>query len=239
MESCRHIIVGDIHGCLHEFEDLLKKISYNPSSDKLILLGDLIDRGPFSLEMVQLARQMNLLCVMGNHEYKFIKWFKTRGTKVNFYDEKDHYKKFTDEDVNYIFNMPSFYKLDDAMVVHGGVKPGVPISNQTKDDFMYIRYIDSNKKFISLKTIAKFGKAACDAHFWTEFGPFETNIIYGHNVHSLEDVRIDKFNNNTACYGLDTGVCFGGKLSAIIWETKEIVQVPSRKIYYKSDFNIE
>ena len=73
MEIKRHIFIGDIHGCLDEFNELLNKLSYDPKEDRLILLGDLIDRGPDSVGVVRKARELRLECVMGNHEHKYIK----------------------------------------------------------------------------------------------------------------------------------------------------------------------
>jgi bis(5'-nucleosyl)-tetraphosphatase (symmetrical) len=62
-------------------------------------------------------------------------------------------------------------------------------------------------------------------------------VIHGHNVNSLESPLIEEPAPGAFCYGLDTGCCFGGRLSALILETKEIVQVPAKRIYYKAGFN--
>jgi bis(5'-nucleosyl)-tetraphosphatase (symmetrical) len=238
MEIKRTIIVGDIHGCIDEFEELLRVLSYDKRSDRLILLGDLIDRGPDSLGVVQKARKMGLECVMGNHEYKFLKWWKSSGSQADVYDRKDFYTRFTDEDVNYIFRMPTYIKLDGAVIVHAGLKPGIPVSAQSKDDLMYLRYTDSEKRFISLKKVAKIGKEAAGAHFWTEFWYGPDSVVYGHNVHSMTDPLIEEVIPGVTCYGLDTGCCFGGKLTALVWETKEIVQVQAKRTYYQSKFAI-
>lgn len=233
----RTIIVGDIHGCIDEFEELVQTLKYNKKSDRLILLGDLIDRGPNSLAVVQKARKMDLECVMGNHEHKFLKWWKSSGTRVDVYDRNDYYSKFTDEDVNYIFQMPTYIKLEDnIVVVHAGVKPGISISNQEKNDLITLRYVDSQQNFISLKKIYKFGKEAMNAHFWTEFWQGPESIIYGHNVHSMTDPLIEEVSPGVICYGLDTGCCFGGRLSAMILETKEIIQIQAKRTYYQPGF---
>src|SRR5208282_120539 len=152
------IIVGDIHGCIVEFNELLKKVSYNPQEDRLILLGDLIDRGPESLAVLEKARKMDVECVMGNHEHKFVKWYRSQGSRVDVYDRRDYYSKMSDEDVQYIVNMPTYIELEDVIIVHAGLKPGILLSNQTKDDLMYLRYTDSDRRFISLKKINKLGK---------------------------------------------------------------------------------
>lgn len=63
MESkLRTIIVGDIHGCIDELNELIKTISYDKKTDRLILLGDLIDRGPDSVGVVQRARIGSRMC---------------------------------------------------------------------------------------------------------------------------------------------------------------------------------
>src|SRR5205085_2307808 len=158
----RTIVVGDIHGCIDEFEELLKTLSYKKETDRLILLGDLVDRGPDSVGVVRKAREMDLECVMGNHEHKFMKWYKSFGSANDVYDRRPHYTQFTDEDVNYIARMDNYIELPkhNMVVVHAGMRPGVSLRHQTKDDLYYIRYMDSDSKFISLKKISRLGKDA-------------------------------------------------------------------------------
>ncbi len=234
----RTIFVGDIHGCIDEFEELLEKLSYDASNDRLILLGDLLDRGPDSVAVVKKARAMNLECVMGNHDYKFMKWYRSQGSRADVYDRKDYYNQLSDEDIQYIANMPTYIELEDVIAVHAGLKPGILLSNQKKDDMMYLRYTDASRKFISLKTINKVGKEAAGAMFWTEFWYCPKSVVYGHNVHSFDEPLIEEKAPGVTCYGLDTGCCFGGKLTALIWETKEIVQVQAKKVYYQSNYEV-
>lgn len=238
MEIKRHIFVGDVHGCIDEFNELITKLSYDPKQDRLILLGDLIDRGPDSVGVVRRAREMKLECVMGNHEHKYVKWFRSQGTRVDVYDKRAFYTELADQDITYIQSMPTYIELDNVIAVHAGLKPGISLSNQTKDDMMYLRYTDDNRKFISLKKINKLGKEATGAKFWTEFWQGPKSVVYGHNVYSYDDPLIEEVAPGVYCYGIDTGCCFGGRLTALIWETKEIVQVQAKQAYYKSDFDI-
>lgn len=241
MESKRRtVVIGDIHGCIDEFDELIKTLSYKKEQDRVILLGDLIDRGPDSVGVVRRAREMDLECVMGNHEHKFLKWYRSAGTNVDVYDKLPHYTQFSDEDVRYISQTSNYIKLSEhnIVVVHAGMRSGVPLINQSKDDLLYIRYTDSSHNFLSLKKINKLGKAATDARFWTEFWKGPESIIYGHNVHSYETPLIEEVAPGISCYGLDTGVCFGGRLTALVVETKEIIQVQAAQHYYQSRFNI-
>lgn len=240
MEIKRTIVVGDIHGCIDEFNELIKTVSYNKESDRIILLGDLIDRGPDSAAVVRRARELNLECVMGNHEHKFLKWFRSHGSSVDVYSKLPHYSEFSDADINYIMRMSSYVKLSEhnTIVVHAGLRGGIPLINQSKDDLMYIRYMDADHKFISLKKINKLGKAATGALFWTEFWTGPESIIYGHNVNNYENPSIEEVSPGIMCYGLDTGCCFGGKLTAMIVESKEIIQIQAKRAYYESRFEI-
>lgn len=231
MEVKRTLVVGDIHGCLEEFDELLKKVQFNKNEDRLILVGDLIDRGPDSVGVVRRAREMNLECTMGNHEYKFLRWYK--GNK--HYTTMKHYEEFSDADVTYINNMPTHLKVNDNLViVHAGMKPGIPAEKQHKDDLLYLRFTDKNRKFISIKAIAKDGAEAHGAIFWTAFWHGPESVVYGHHVHSEENPLIEEISPGIKCYGIDTGCCFGGRLTCLIVETGEIVQVQAKKIHYKS-----
>jgi bis(5'-nucleosyl)-tetraphosphatase (symmetrical) len=239
MDKLRTILAGDVHGCIDEFNELIKTIAYNKKSDRLILLGDLIDRGPDSVAVVKRAREMDLECVTGNHEFKFMKWYRSLNNDV--YDRRPHYTQFSDADVNYIANMAPYIVIPEhnIIAVHAGLRSGIPLVNQSKDDLFYIRYMDSDKKFLSLKKINRVGgKEAAGAHFWTEYWYGPESVVYGHNVHSLSDPRIEEVCPGVFCYGLDTGCCFGGRLSAMILETKEIVQVQAKQTYYESKFEV-
>ena len=62
-------VIGDIHGCFDQFTKLLKKINYKKDEDKLILLGDLVNRGPDSLSVINhCMADSNIITVLGNHD---------------------------------------------------------------------------------------------------------------------------------------------------------------------------
>lgn len=82
--SKRVILIGDVHGCMDELEELLAKVDYRPYEDVLIFAGDLIDRGPKIrqvLEFVKTGYDRGLVfTVMSNHEFKYLRYL--RGNKV-------------------------------------------------------------------------------------------------------------------------------------------------------------
>src|SRR5271170_3681817 len=71
-KAARTIVIGDVHGCYDELQDLLHELKVRPD-DRLISVGDLICKGPDSARVVAWAMaQTNLDCVMGNHELRFL-----------------------------------------------------------------------------------------------------------------------------------------------------------------------
>lgn len=226
-------IIGDPHGCYDEFITLLNKINTSYPNARIICVGDLSDRGPDSIGVIRKIRELKIECVMGNHDLRIFNWLKSNKPPP---PGKEYYSSLNEDDLSFINNLPTSIKLEDAIVVHAGLRENVSLENQTIDDLTHMRFIDSKKRMISLRKIAKFGKENLDAHFWTEFGSFGTNVIYGHHVHSYEDIKINSYADGTACYGIDTGCCFGGRLTALVWETKEVIQVQANKMYFKPGF---
>ncbi|KAF9159798.1 hypothetical protein BGX21_003068 [Mortierella sp. AD011] len=70
----RTIIVGDVHGNLKGFDGFLKKVKFDSSKDRIILAGDMVAKGPQSLELIDRAMELGALCVRGNHDDKVIRW---------------------------------------------------------------------------------------------------------------------------------------------------------------------
>ena len=69
----RTIVVGDVHGCLEELDELLSRLEVGPS-DRLVLAGDLMDRGPDPVGVVRRARERGALAVLGNHDEKHLRF---------------------------------------------------------------------------------------------------------------------------------------------------------------------
>lgn len=72
----RIIMISDIHGCIKQFNELLDAIIYNPSEDRLILLGDYVDRGPKSKETVERVKELvnnyKVIALRGNHDQRLV-----------------------------------------------------------------------------------------------------------------------------------------------------------------------
>ena len=70
----RLFVIGDIHGCVDEFDALVKKIQYNyEAGDRIVLAGDLVIRGPGNVGVIRLAKELKAMCVRGNHDDKVVR----------------------------------------------------------------------------------------------------------------------------------------------------------------------
>lgn len=233
----RVIIYGDVHGCLDEFKTLRHELEIS-GEDREISVGDLLDRGEESNATLQYARENGIELVLGNHEYKYLRFkrheekFKLTGKKnpMNFDDEKVKiYENLSQEDLDYIEAAPFFLKIDNVTILHAGITNKIDLSNATKkelESLIRIRDLDINEKTLSL------GQTPFGSRPWSEFyDGGEGYIVYGHEARSK--VKIDKYS-----FGIDTGCVYGNKLTAlIIHDTQEpmfhydIVQVRARMAY--------
>ena len=69
----RVFVVGDVHGCIDDFNNLITKLNFDATNDQLILAGDLTSKGPDSVGVLRRARELGALCVRGNHDDKVVR----------------------------------------------------------------------------------------------------------------------------------------------------------------------
>lgn len=241
MSDKRIICVGDIHGCLDEYEGLLRLVSYSPN-DRLVLLGDLVDRGPDSIGVVRKSREINAESVRGNHCDWYvrmrlrteqlrrgeIKKIEMRSTpqKLAIFDA------LSEDDWAYIDRMPWWIFLDRKTVaVHAGFEPNRALIAQRPDKVCRIVYIDpATGKCISGDEDHR-QKPPGSVRWATMFK--EYSVVYGHAVFSFESPTIDVVGDMSHA-GLDTGCYAGGHLTALVITPdgkREIAQVKARQCY--------
>jgi hypothetical protein len=241
----RLVVIGDIHGCLEEFDELLNLISYSKENTNLILVGDFLERGPDSIGVIRKIQENNILSVLGNHEDKFIRYhnhqdiFLKTGKKNPMKPlstlSTEVFNKLTDDDWTWLSNLPlKLNPISNLYVMHAGASPNHPIDSQSKTFLTKIRFIDSDGNMKSLNP--DFSQPE-NTIYWTEkWNGFES-IIYGHAVHKDFQVRFDDRKNGVFCLGIDTGCVFDGSLTAAIINSPstftniEFVQVKALKEY--------
>lgn len=119
--------IGDIQGCFEPFERLLKEIEFNAERDQIWLVGDMVNRGPQSLEVLRWCRthQDNVVAVLGNHDVHLLAvdyGVQTKGPR----DTLDAVLEAPDKDelLDWLRNRPLVYTEGNFMMVHAGLLPG-------------------------------------------------------------------------------------------------------------------
>lgn len=215
----RIIAIGDIHGCHQEFADLLDLLA-PAKDDRLILLGDLVNRGPDSCKVIDLARRHNALSLLGNHELRLLNYFKTKDPSGLRETDADTAVKLRPSDWEYLAQMPLTHAVEElnTVFVHGGFLPGTPWQKQPADIVTRIQVVDSGGR-------ARKRADAPDAPFWADLWSGPPFVVYGHTPRP----EIYKLKWSL---GIDTGCVMGGALTAYILPEKRIAQVKARKKYF-------
>lgn len=215
----RIIVIGDVHGCYAELLDLLDKLE-PAKDDRLIFLGDLVNRGPDSHGVVSLVRSLpNTVCLMGNHELRLLRYRDERDPKILKDYDWETVRQLDEQDWRYIQDLPNTQNLPDiqTVCVHGGFLPSIPWFRQGAEIVTRIQVIDADGK-PRKRTEAPQGRYWADE--W-EGPPF---VVYGHTP------RPDVYRRPWSL-GLDTGCVYGGFLTAAILPEREIVQVAAHSKY--------
>jgi len=244
MATERDIVIGDVHGCIEELDELIKIIEYRKGTDRLFFVGDMVDRGPDSVGCVRRTKELGARVAMGNHDEKFVRYAghekKNEGTgkknPINLGPEKQAvWDSLTAEDIEYMASWPLTVKVFDRLVmVHAGFEPNITVDRQNKNACLRVRYVgESTGQFVGSQPGKRPQKSREWSHVWT--GP--ESVVYGHIVHDLYHPQIDHPKDGVTTYGVDTGCCFGGVLTAMIIKDQqlgpnpEFVRVRARKKY--------
>jgi len=153
MKKERVFIVGDIHGCLDMLKRLVDKIDWRPKKDRLIFLGDYVDRGKdpkgvidFLLELKEESDLVQFL--MGNHEDLFLdylgggdlKLFLYNGGETTIYSyELNGEIIVPDAHISFLKSLDTIIEFEDYYIVHAGFRPAVDIHKQSLEDLLWIR----------------------------------------------------------------------------------------------------
>lgn len=222
----RHVIVGDVHGCRAELDALLDKLSFDPGSDVLVTVGDLVAKGPDSKGVVERCRQLGALSVRGNHDEHCLRWLRAREAAEPLPELRPAHQAVVDaldeDDWDYLRALPLHRRLpglrggEDVLVVHAGFVPGVPLEAQEPKWQMNLRSIDQGEP----------SKRANDGVPWAGRWPGPELVVFGHDA-------IRSLQRYPHALGLDTGCCYGGRLTAAVFEggTHELAHVEAERQY--------
>ncbi|GHF39524.1 hypothetical protein GCM10010359_47930 [Streptomyces morookaense] len=238
-------IIGDVHGCRSELESLLGVLGYvltrdaagrpvgavHPAGRTAVFVGDLVDRGPDSPGVLRLVMGMvaggHALCVAGNHENKLGRRLGGRGnaatnglaeTLAQLDEESRRDPAFPGRVREFIDALVSHYLLDGGRLVvcHAGLpeKYHGRTSGRVRAHALYGRTTGGTDEYGLPVRLP-----------WAEEYRGRAAVVHGHTP-----VRTAAWLHNTVC--LDTGAVFGGRLTALRWPERELVDVPAERVWY-------
>jgi hypothetical protein len=218
--TTRTLIVGDVHGCREELEDLLEESGWE-DGDELVLVGDLVAKGPDSLGVIRLMRELGARAVRGNHDQHCLKWWDAKCAGRELPKLKAAHQRVAHEleedDWQWLAALPLWLELPehDTLVVHAGLLPDLPLEDQDPDDLMNMRSIlDDGTPSRSYE----------EGTPWASLWPGPRLAVYGHDA-------VRGLQNRPHSVGLDTGCVYGGWLTGLWMPRRDLVSVPARGTY--------
>ena len=195
----RTVIVGDVHGCRAELEALLAAVAFG-AGDRLVMVGDLVARGPDPAGTIDLLTSIGARAVRGNHEDRVLRWRRRRHRPLGP-AHRAVVAALQERHWAYLEATPLWLDLPEhgVRVVHAGVVPGVPIDRQDARTLMYVRCLGP-----SGKPLEERGDALWGARY---AGP--PHVVFGHNA--MPEPQI-----HPHATGIDTGVVYGNRLTAMV-----------------------
>ena len=196
-------VIGDIHGCYDKLIALMNKINIDLDSEKLVFLGDYIDRGPDSYEVVDYLINLkkkypDIVFIKGNHEEMLEKYisetdrftYLINGGQQTLESYSRYYKPtddslIPDEHFEFFESLVLYQETDHYIFVHAGLRKNVPLEKQKPEDMLWIR-----KNFI--QSNYDFGK----------------QVVFGHTPLPEPLLQPNKI-------GIDTGAVYGNKLTCV------------------------
>jgi len=150
------LFVGDVQGCAAELRDLLEVSGFDPARHRLALCGDLINRGPDSAGVLELARRLDARTVIGNHEVALLEGERSATLDV----VRQQLGASLGQWLAWLESLPLFIREDGYILVHAGIAPGKRPEECTRSELTEIRIVDGRP--------------------WFDFWPGPETVIFGH-----------------------------------------------------------
>jgi protein phosphatase len=230
-------IIGDVHGCYDELVTLLTQLGYAvdvgthavtpPEERRVIFLGDLVDRGPKTPQVLKLAMGMvaagTAFCIPGNHDVKLMKALKgrtvnlTHGLEQSLQQLEAETPEFREQVVKFIDALVSHYVFNDGdlVVAHAGMKESMAgrASGAVRE---FALYGDTTGETDEFGLPIRYN--------WAQDYRGKATVVYGHTP-----IPEPGWLNRTI--NIDTGCVFGGALTALRYPEREIISVPALQTY--------
>ena len=209
----RTIVVGDIHGCYDELVALLDRARL-AAGDRVVSVGDLVTKGEKSREVLELfMADDRFSAVIGNHDRAILRYWRGESKSLKEAQERTRRELEAGRErfAAYLASLPYFIDLGAHVVVHAGLRPGVPLHEQSPADLTELRTLGPDRK-------------SRDGTPWYEVYDGEQTALFGH--WPAAELR-----RGPKAIGLDTGCVYGYALTAYVVETGEVLSVRALRRY--------
>lgn len=214
----RTVVIGDIHGCHNELKELISRLTeekkYLPEKDRLIFIGDYIDRGDNPRLVVKYIRELQdrygekVIPLMGNHEDMLLNYaafadqnWLYNGYEATLFSYKDH-KEDLLKDLRWMTDLPHYYEDEHFIYVHAGIDKDLPMDRQDKETLLWARQ-----------------------EFYYDPRVYDKIIIFGHTpTMFMGEDDTPQWLNDGNDIAIDTGCVYGGRLTALIIENDQIIE---------------
>jgi len=208
--------VGDIHGCSDALTVLLEKLQDRIHT--LVFLGDYVDRGPNSKEVIttilqwKKTKKMTIIPLMGNHDLLFLQYLQRNPSPLFFEvggiqtlksygltptsSDEEIKRKVPPQHIAFLQSLPLWWQNQHAIYVHAGLEPG--------------RHLSQQGSHWCLWNNQPFDQCTFD---------FSKPVVFGHRVYPKPLITPQRI-------GIDTGAVYGGQLSAVLLPTREVISIP-------------
>jgi hypothetical protein len=213
------IAIGDVHGCSDELAALIALCAPG-RDDRIVLVGDLVAKGPDSRGVLAIVREHAARSVLGNHDAVVLRAREAAAAGKPVNARPGHAalaRELSDADIALLASLPLYLRLPElnALVVHAGLAPGVPLERQERDVLLNVRTVDAAGKPSSRPDAGVL---------WGTLWPGPELVVFGHHASA-------GLQQHPHAIGLDTGCVYGGRLSACVLPERRIVSVPARRQY--------
>ncbi len=203
------VILGDIHGCYDELCLLLQRCNGRDPNKLIMCVGDLVNKGPGSLQVVRLMHQLGALTVRGNHDEVCLQeWLiSQQDTERTLPKEFRWMSHLTSEELEWLSELPYTICIPsrNIVIVHAGLVPEVPIKDQSPDNMLHVRDL---KYDVESSQWSACRQVEPDSKPWASQWPGPSHVYFGHDARR-------SYQSYEFATGLDTACVYGCKLTAV------------------------
>lgn len=210
MAHPRTLLIGDVHGCLDELRQLLQLAALG-AEDRVVLLGDVVAKGPDSLGVVDFVRERGFEVLLGNHESHVLRAWDGEHAEIK--------EGLGTEGLAWMGTLPLALQLPEhnVIAVHAGMVPGISLEAQARENLLTMR---------SIREDGSASKRVYEGVPWAQRWSGPEHVVFGHDaIRGLQQLPL--------ATGLDTGCAYGRQLTALVLPEWKLLAVPAKRVYVR------